>query len=73
MKTKPNTWTIKQVLDLAASKLLTPNPEYQRGQVWTRSQQQMLIDSLMRGFTFLSSTFISSRPQPLMGPTPRTR
>lgn len=50
MKTAPDTWTIREVLDHRSGKLLTPNPEYQRGQVWTGLQQQMLIDSLMRGF-----------------------
>ena len=27
-----------------------PNPEYQRGEVWTRSQQRKLIDSIFRGY-----------------------
>lgn len=50
MRTASEHWTISQVLKLETSRLLTPNPEYQRGQVWTKLQQQMLIDSLMRGF-----------------------
>ncbi len=30
--------------------MLKPNPEYQRGVVWTRNQQRKLIDSVMRGY-----------------------
>ncbi len=50
MKTTPDTWTIQEILTEAGNGQLEPNPEYQRGPVWTPRQSQMLIDSLMRGY-----------------------
>ena len=50
MKTTAATWTIREILSEAKNGVLAPNPEYQRGPVWTTRQRQMLIDSLMRGF-----------------------
>ena len=50
MKTSAETWTVREILNEVKNGVLTPNPEYQRGQVWTTRQRQMLIDSLMRGF-----------------------
>ncbi|MCY3934369.1 MAG: DUF262 domain-containing protein [Acidobacteria bacterium] len=50
MKTEPETWTIKELLQDHDQAILKPNPEYQRGAVWRLPQQQMLIDSLLRGF-----------------------
>lgn len=50
MKTSAVTWTVREILNEAKNGVLSPNPEYQRGPVWTTRQRQMLIDSLMRGF-----------------------
>lgn len=50
MKTEPETWKIEDLLQDHEQAILKPNPEYQRGAVWTLAQQQMLIDSLLRGF-----------------------
>lgn len=33
-----------------SNRSLRPNPEYQRGWQWKRSQQQLLIDSMFRGY-----------------------
>ncbi len=30
--------------------ILSANPEYQRGSVWTEPQQKRLVDSVMRGY-----------------------
>src|SRR5688500_11629577 len=30
--------------------MLTPNPEYQRGEVWTKAQKKRLVDSVLRGY-----------------------
>lgn len=51
MKTELATWSIGQLLEVRGYKtMLVVNDEYQRGDVWTESQQQMLIDSILRGF-----------------------
>ena len=50
MDTHPETWKIKDIIDASNDALLAPNPEYQRGSVWQKRQQQMLIDSLLRGY-----------------------
>lgn len=50
MKTTATTWTVREILNEAKNGVLSPNPEYQRGPVWTVRQRQMLIDSLMRGY-----------------------
>jgi len=42
--------TVKQILDLFRNNMLTANPEYQRGIVWSISQKKKLIDSIMRGY-----------------------
>jgi hypothetical protein len=35
MKSKPGTKSVKELLDLKKAGMLTPNPEYQRGRVWS--------------------------------------
>ncbi|MDI1256623.1 MAG: DUF262 domain-containing protein [Flavobacterium sp.] len=42
--------TIKGLLALRKSNMLTVNSEYQRGAVWTAVQQKKLIDSVLRGY-----------------------
>lgn len=42
--------SVEAILDLEENHMLTPNLEYQRGQVWTQAQQKKLIDSVMRGY-----------------------
>lgn len=50
MELKSEILTVKDLLDLKRSNMLLVNSEYQRGAVWTESQQKRLIDSVMRGY-----------------------
>ena len=50
MKTTTDFRTVKQLVELRKHDMAKPNPEYQRGVVWTRDQQMRLIDSVMRGY-----------------------
>jgi hypothetical protein len=50
MKTEPDDLTVADVLDLKAKHMLAPNPEYQRGAVWTTTQKKKLVDSVLRGY-----------------------
>jgi tRNA-dihydrouridine synthase B len=42
--------TVGELIELKKVNMLTANPEYQRGAVWSRTQQRKLIDSVMRGY-----------------------
>lgn len=42
--------TVQDLLDLKAEAMLYPNPEYQRGPVWSKSQKKSLVDSVLRGY-----------------------
>lgn len=42
--------TIAELIDLRKNSMLAANPEYQRGEVWNRTQQKRLIDSVLRGY-----------------------
>jgi hypothetical protein len=42
--------TIKRLLQVKESNMLTINSEYQRGPVWKEPQQKKLIDSVLRGY-----------------------
>ena len=42
---------IEDLVDLFGNRLMVANPEYQRGEVWSETQQKKLIDSVMRGYT----------------------
>ena len=44
------TRTVSQLVENSEGGRMFPNPEYQRGEVWTRSQQRKLIDSIFRGY-----------------------
>ena len=48
MQIKSETITVRELLDLKKSSMLTVNPEYQRAAVWTEVQQKKLIDSVLR-------------------------
>jgi hypothetical protein len=41
---------ISELLTLRRSHILTVNPEYQRGAVWSEGQQKRLVDSVLRGY-----------------------
>jgi hypothetical protein len=40
MKSKPTTKTVEELLQLKTANMLYPNPEYQRGAVWTPAQEE---------------------------------
>jgi hypothetical protein len=46
----PDTKTVDAILQWRKAKMLTANPEYQRGEVWTLPQKKRLVDSVMRGY-----------------------
>ena len=50
MKMARGEYTVAELLDLRRNHMLTANPEYQRGEVWTETQQKKLIDSIMREY-----------------------
>lgn len=50
MKAEQDIMTVGQLVELKRAKMLSANPEYQRGAVWSRTQQRKLIDSVMRGY-----------------------
>ena len=50
MKTEPEDLKVREVLDLKSQKMLVVNSEYQRGGVWTPTQQKKLVDSVLRGY-----------------------
>ncbi len=50
MDITPEKITVKDLLELRKNGMLTVNPEYQRGAVWTEAQQKRLIDSVLRGY-----------------------
>jgi hypothetical protein len=50
MQTEHLEMTVKDVVELFANKLLSANPEYQRGTVWSKKQKRKLIDSVFRHY-----------------------
>ena len=50
MKTILDLRSVKELVELRKHDMAKPNPEYQRGVVWTKDQQKKLIDSVMRGY-----------------------
>jgi hypothetical protein len=50
MKSENEKCIISELLELRRNKMLTVNPEYQRGAVWNILQQKKLIDSILRGY-----------------------
>ena len=45
-----NAWSVRELIETRANGHLSPNEEYQRGEVWNESQMQMLVDSVMRNY-----------------------
>ena len=50
MKARHDTKTVDELLQLKRANMLYPNPEYQRGAVWTGAQKKQLLDSVLRGY-----------------------
>jgi len=54
MNTDTEFMAIKRLLGYRKKNLMFENAEYQRGRVWTEVQQQLLIDSVLRGYSIPS-------------------
>ena len=51
METTINNFKVEELVSFRDDPaFLAPNPEYQRGEVWTRDQQMKMIDSVLRGY-----------------------
>lgn len=50
MKATQVAHSIEELIELRKNSMLAANPEYQRGAVWSRTQQRKLIDSILRGY-----------------------
>jgi hypothetical protein len=50
MKAKPDSMTVRDLVELHKAGMLKANPEYQRGVVWSSAQKKKLIDSVLRGY-----------------------
>ena len=50
MQTDHLTKKVDHLLEWNRANMLAPNPEYQRGSVWTTPQKKRLVDSVMRGY-----------------------
>ena len=48
MKRQTSEWTVTMLADLRGR--INTDAEYQRGEVWSQPQQQLLIDSILQGF-----------------------
>lgn len=59
MRRQTSEWTVRMLSDLRGR--INTEAEYQRGEVWSEPQQQLLIDSLLRGFD-LPKIFLRKLP-----------
>lgn len=50
MESEYKSWTLEEIATAWDERALRINPEYQRGRVWTDRQQQLLMDSVLRGY-----------------------
>ena len=66
MKSRQTKYSIKDILQLYGNEMLRVNHEYQRGSVWTPSQQKRLIDSVLRGYA-LPSIYLHRRSTSIAG------
>ena len=61
---KAETWRIEQYVAVARDGKLNLAPSYQRGDVWSTSARQLLIESILRGIPLPSVILLkSSRPE----------
>lgn len=59
MRRETSEWTVRMLADLRGR--INTNAEYQRGEVWSIPQQQLLIDSILRGYD-LPKIFLRKLP-----------
>ena len=50
MQTDHLTKKVDHLLEWKRANMVSSNPEYQRGSVWTTPQKKRLVDSVMRGY-----------------------
>ena len=50
MKGEPGDLKVRELLSLKSQQMLVVNSEYQRGDIWKRTQQKTLVDSVLRGY-----------------------
>ena len=50
MEHKTEIHTIEEIIEQKESDMLSVNPEYQRGSVWTKDQKKLFIDSIFRDY-----------------------
>lgn len=62
---------ISDLLEWRKGGILSVNPEYQRGAVWTEAQQKKLIDSVLRGYP-LPLIYLHHRKRTIAGITNET-
>lgn len=58
MRSETSQWTVRMLVDLKPR--INVEAEYQRGSVWSRPQQALLIDSILRGFD-IPKIYVSKR------------
>ncbi|WP_423930410.1 HNH endonuclease family protein [Candidatus Palauibacter sp.] len=54
METQTDFMRVETLLGLRKKNMMYENREYQRGKVWSKTQQKMLIDSVLRGYSIPS-------------------
>src|SRR5688572_1470767 len=52
MQTGSTNKRIREIIQLVQSEKLIPRPEFQRRLVWTRSDKDKFLDSILRGYPF---------------------
>jgi hypothetical protein len=69
---EPTTLTVENLTAAWLNNSIRPNPEYQRGSAWKRRQQQLLIDSVLRGYPLPRFYFEQKTTSDFMGGAQRT-
>ncbi len=64
---EPTTLSIEKLTDSWINNSIRPNPEYQRGSTWRLRQQQLLIDSVLRGYPLPRFYFQQKRSNDPLG------
>lgn len=67
MRVKPKTLSVGALTDSWINNSIRPNPEYQRGSTWRLRQQQLLIDSVLRGYPLPRFYFQSKQTTDVLG------
>lgn len=52
MKTAPTNKKIREIIELVREEKLLPRPEFQRRLVWSRSDKNLFLDTILRGYPF---------------------